>query len=395
VSTMNPDELARLQQLENERALRRLRAGETARDVLREERRNGLVIPEPVRLDALLAQPAEPILYRIAGWWPVNGRVILAAARKAGKTTITGNIAQVLADTWLAVDEAGTVIGGQYQMFLGYCPVYAMPGSIAVIDNEMNPQMLRRWYADLGVANPNRIMLWTLRGQGRAFDILDPDVRAGWAVKLRAVNASVLILDCLAPALGALGLTESNEDVNKFLVAFDALLIEAGVREALIAHHMGHLEERSRGASRLRDWPEVEWRLVRERNEDGREVDNGSRFLAAYGRDVDVPESRLIYDPVTRRLTMVAGSRVEHKLARWLPTVQAIVTDDPGIQTNPLKEKLRDATGVSRAETLADVIRQAERHGLIRIEREGPGKPNHHFVASAVAAVPPIPGDSA
>jgi hypothetical protein len=46
------------------------------------------------------------------------------------------------------------------------------------------------------------------------------------------------------PALGALGLTESNEDVNQFLIAFDALLVEAGVAEALIAHHMGHVEER-------------------------------------------------------------------------------------------------------------------------------------------------------
>ena len=190
----------------------------------------------------------------------------------------------------------------------------------------------------------------------------------------------MLILDCLTPALGALGLTESNEDVNQFLIAFDALLVEAAVAEALIAHHMGHIEERSRGASRLRDWPEVEWKLVRERGDNGREVDNGARFLSASGRDVDVHEMRLEYESVTRRLKLVGGSRVEHKMQKWVPTVQAIVAEEPGIQTNPLKEKLRQATDVKHAQTLADIINYAERSGAIRIEREGPGKSNHHFV---------------
>ena len=84
---------------------------------------------------------------------------------------------------------------------------------------------------------------------------------------------------------------------------------------------MGHFEERSRGASRLRDWPEVEWRYLRERDDDGHEVDSGLRFLAAYGRDVDVQETRLDFDHVTRRLTLVGGSRTQHALAKWLPAV--------------------------------------------------------------------------
>jgi hypothetical protein len=115
---------------------------------------------------------------------------------------------------------------------------------LATPDNEMNPSMLRRWYRDVSIMNTGRVVLWTLRGQGRIFDIINPYVRATWATKLREVRCAVLILDCLTPALGSLGLTESNEDENQFLIAFDALLIEAGVAEALIAHHMGHVEER-------------------------------------------------------------------------------------------------------------------------------------------------------
>jgi hypothetical protein len=244
---------------------------------------------------------------------------------------------------------------------------------LATPDNEMNPSMLRRWYRDVSIMNTGRVVLWTLRGQGRIFDIINPYVRATWATKLREVRCAVLILDCLTPALGALGLTESNEDVNQFLIAFDALLVEAGVAEALIAHHMGHVEERSRGASRLRDWPEAGWRYVRERD-DGREVEHGARFLSAYGRDVDVRETRLDYEPLVRRLALVGGSRAEHALAKWVPAVQAIV--------------------VSRAETLGDVIAQAERSGAIRIERLGRGKANHHFIAEVAEVVPPVPGNS-
>ena len=350
-------------------------------------------MPEPITLDKLLVQPDELVQHRIWGWWPVNGRVILAAARKTGKTTLVINTVQSLVDTGGAWLPDGTFDWSN--MFLGFSPTYPLPtyGTVVVIDNEMNPSMLRRWYRDVCIMNTGRVVLWTLRGQGRIFDIINPYVRATWAMKLREVRCAVLILDCLTPALGALGLTESNEDVNQFLIAFDALLVEAEASEALIAHHMGHVEERSRGASRLRDWPEVEWRYVRERD-DGREVEHGVRFLSAYGRDVDVRETRLDYDPAARRLALVGGSRAEHALAKWVPAVQAIVAEEPGIQTNPLKDKLRQATGVSRAETLGDVIAQAERVGAIRIERLGRGRPNHHFIVEVVEVIPPVPGNS-
>jgi hypothetical protein len=72
----------------------------------------------------------------------------------------------------------------------------------------------------------------------------------------------MLILDCLRPILDATGLKEGNE-AGVFLVAFDALLKQAGIAEAGIAHHMGHVGERFRGDSRLGDWPDAEWRLVR------------------------------------------------------------------------------------------------------------------------------------
>jgi hypothetical protein len=103
--------------------------------------------------------------------------------------------------------------------------------------------------------------------------------------------------------LDALGLDE-HRDAGRFLVALDSFLAEAKIPEALIVHHMGHSGERSRGDSRLRDWPDVERRLVREDDDPG-----SPRFITAYGRDVDVSESQLAYDPLTRHLTINGGSR--------------------------------------------------------------------------------------
>jgi hypothetical protein len=79
---------------------------------------------------------------------------------------------------------------------------------------------------------------------------------------------------------------DEHRDAGRFLVALDALLTEAGIPDALVVHHMGHVNERARGDSRMRDWPDVEWRLVRQD-----ENPASARFLSAYGCDVDVPES--------------------------------------------------------------------------------------------------------
>ena len=118
-------------------------------------------------------------------------------------------------------------------------------------------------------------------------------------------------VDCIGPVMAALGLDESKSaDTGRFLAALERVLADASVPECFLIHHMGHGAERSRGASRLRDWPDAEWRLVRQ-------DDNPSspRLLSAFGRDVDVPESRLDYDPGNRWLALAGGSRTDARIA--------------------------------------------------------------------------------
>jgi hypothetical protein len=165
-----------------------------------------------------------------------------------------------------------------------------------------------------------------MRGAITTFDILDPIGRREWADRLRPIGADVLILDCLRPVLDAFGLDE-NREAGRFLTAFDELLGLAGIGEAVVVHHMGHQGERSRGDSRLRDWPDVEWRLTRETDDPA-----SPRFFTAFGRDVDIPETAISYDQTSRRLTIGVGNRHDAAAHRHVGAVVDLIgeTDQTG-----------------------------------------------------------------
>ena len=117
------------------------------------------------------------------------------------------------------------------------------------------------WLRVQAIQHDDRVVVVSLRGMAAAFNLLDAAVLDEWAARLR--GSSYLILDRLRPVLDAIGLDEHTEG-GRFLVAFDTLLRQADVSDACIVQH-GHSGERSRGDSRFRDWPDVEWRMVRER----------------------------------------------------------------------------------------------------------------------------------
>jgi hypothetical protein len=319
-------------------------------------------MPPLIRLDEFLATPDSEVQYRVEGLWPSGGRFIAAAAWKAGKTTLLGNLIRSLVDG---------------DPFLERFTVHPVD-RIVLLDDELDENKLRRWLREQGIRNPARVHLATLRGRVAEFDIIDPKGRARWAEHIGP--ADVLLLDCLRPVLDALRLAESNE-VGQFLVAFDALLKEAGIDEAGIVHHMGHAGERSRGDSRLRDWPDAEWRLVREKGTDQDEIDPAApRYFSAYGRDVDQPEQRLGYDPVTRHLCINGGSRKDAAVQEKVKEVVAFVKDNPGCNGKELEEGVPgNATVIRKARDLAVHL------GLITVTPKDGTKPRiHHPVPSFV-----------
>jgi len=295
--------------------------------------------PTFVGLDALLAEPDEDVTYRIDGLWPTGGRVVLAAQAKAGKSTMVGNVLRCLAD---GVD------------FLGRHPVTRTARTIALIDNELSRHQVRRWLREQGIDNTAQILVLPLRGRTATFDITDPQTRAEWAALLREHDVGVVVFDCLRPLIDALGLEEARH-AGIVLTAFDALLVEAGVAEALVVHHMGHGAERSRGDSKIRDWPDVEWKMTRQKDDDGAVTDDaGQRFFSAFGRDVSEPETGLGYDEATRHLTVVGGSRAT---AKTLAAEVAII------------ELLRGSAGMSGREIEGSPALKAKGFGRPAIQK--------------------------
>ncbi|TWS20637.1 AAA family ATPase [Tsukamurella asaccharolytica] len=269
-----------------------------------ESNRAQVELPPRRRLDAFTAEPDPLTAWRISGLQPAGARALLAAQYKAGKTTLVGNVIRSLAD--------GDPFLGRYEV--------VRPDRVALLDDELDENMLRIWLREQGIENGQQVDVYSLRGRLGSFNILDDATRARWAEHLAGVE--YVVLDCLRPVLDALGLSE-DKDAGRFLVAFDALLYEAGAKEALVVHHMGHQGERTRGDSRLLDWPDVGWKILRA------EPDNpaSARFFSAYGRGVDIPEGRMIFDEGSRRLSYSGGSRRDEKAEAALSAIVEVLAE--------------------------------------------------------------------
>ena len=218
--------------------------------------------------------------------------------------------------------------------FLGAFDVKIPASAIVLIDNEMSKKQVQQWLFDQRITRQDKVAdVVCLRGNLGAFNLLDAACRTIWAKRLAGLACDYLILDCLRPCLDALGLSEDKE-TGRFLVAFDALLYEAGISDACLVHHMGHANERSRGDSRLVDWPDSTLKLVR----DGDSFDS-SRYFSALGRDAAVGEGLLSFDPKTRHLTYAAGSRGDAEVEVALVYIIGLLAADAVAKGKGLSQK--------------------------------------------------------
>src|SRR6185312_6428255 len=136
----------------------RIRTRNAAVELVARERAGALVLPKLIRLDQFLAQPDPEISYRIDQLWPSRGRFLLAAAWKAGKTTMLAEVLRSLADGVPFLDRFHTIQAGR----------------IVLIDNELDEATLRRWLRDHSIGDTDRIEILSLRGRIGSFAITDP-----------------------------------------------------------------------------------------------------------------------------------------------------------------------------------------------------------------------------
>lgn len=322
-----------------EQEVDRLRIRDAARREYERESRPTPDPPELVSLTSLLDEPDEDVRYRVEGLWPREGRIVLAAQNKSGKTTLTGNLVRSLADG----DD-----------FLGKFAVEPV-GRVVLLDNEMSRSQVRRWLRDQGVRKTDAVEIVTLRGRLSSFNILNPEVRNEWASRIGP--ADVLIFDCLRPALDALGLSE-DKDAGRFLEAMDELIAACDIPELFLIHHMGHSNERSRGDSRLEDWPDAKWKIVKEDADDP----NSPRYFSAFGRDVDQSEVRLSFDSDNRHLSVDGGSRKQATASRIEDHVTLFIAGNPGCGTNDIRESVPGDDATKRR-----VLKQLVSRGVVRM----------------------------
>ena len=323
-------------------------------------------LPAVVRLDTFLQQPDPAVTYRIEQLWPADGRILFAAQYKAGKTTGVANLLR----SWADLDP-----------FLGTYPIAPPPGPILLLDDELHENTLRRWLRGQQIVNTDRVHLVSLRGRTSTFRILDDATRDAWARQIADTGASGLVLDCLRPIIDALGLSE-DKDTGKVLEAFDDMLTTAGMSEAAVVHHMGHSGERSRGDSRLRDWPDAEWRLVRQDDQP-----NSARYFGAYGRDVDQPEQRVELQD-GRRLVVVGGSRQDAAAEDALDEVVAVIDAADGpLSGRAVEDKLAGTDHTRKA--IREALKLGVKGGRI-VASDGPRNATLHASAPVRGSAPSV-----
>jgi hypothetical protein len=349
----------------------RLRARREAKRIVEAENVTEEPIPAPTFLDDLIEEDDEQDAWRMEGLWPAGGTVLFAAGAKAGKTTSVGNVIRCLVDgdRFLGVHVTDPVMSGQ---------------TVGVLDYEMPRNKVKQWLRDQGIKNRQSVVVWTERGRAHLFDPRDESCRAKWVNALMAAAVRVWLIDCLSPILSALGIDENNNtEVGAVLDGINAIAAAAGVFEVLLIHHMGHGAERSRGASRLVGWPDVNWRLMRQRDErdpNAEPAPDAPRFFAAYGRDVDVREGRLVYEPSTRHLTYVEGGRKQDEATANLRKAMVEVRDHPGESGRQIETRLQ-ALGVGRDPARA-ALKTAVDKGYILVESRGRNRTEHTITAT-------------
>jgi hypothetical protein len=317
---------------------------------------------DAINLTEFLTQPDETEQYRVTGLWPAQGRVLLAAAAKAGKTTIVvGNILPSLVDG---------------RAFLGEHSTQPVTGRVTYLNMEVGERIIRTWMRRAGIINTDQVNVVNLRGKASALTLATQQGRQRFAAFLRNLETEAVILDPLAPLLATLGLDEnSNTDVAMFFSWWAETLQIADVTDDLVVHHTGHAGQRSRGASRLLDEPDAIWTLTKGLGTDLADDETlGStqpRFLTAYGRDVDKPEEGLDHNPDTGHLAFNGQTRSQTKAVGKANHITDILQD----QTPRSINQICQTVGGNRNSTYAAVKKMVDDGSLFEVSKSKNGHP--------------------
>ena len=267
--------------------------------------------------DILARPPAEP--YRIDRLIPWEANTLLVAQRKTGKTTMALNMARCL------------YTGEQ---FLETFPTQKITGNVALLNFEVSAAQIGRWADDVDV--PERFLIFNARGARNP--LADAADRAWLAKSLRNYDVESVIVDPFRAGVHRNFAERFGRGV-RLAGCSGANPTGRGGRERHHPDRARRMErERSRGSSALEDWADSIITLTR--NEDGQ------TFFRAMGRDVDVDEDLMDYDPDDRWLTLTgSGSRKDvagsDKAVTLADQIVSLVRSKPGMNGVAITTALR------------------------------------------------------
>ena len=306
-----------------------------------------------------LTQPRRPARWRLEGVMEVGHNAALIAARKAGKTTLIGNLVRSYVDGY---------------PFLNRFPVTPTGRGIAVFNYEVGADQYLDWLRETGIAATDRVFPLNLRGL--TLPLTNPRVAAWVADWLRVRDIGMWVLDPYAAAYGG-SVDNPNDEAQVgrfFREGVDAIKASAGVDEAVIAAHTPKAkaeagDETANGSGRLEGWADTLWYLIRDRVLD-------TRFLRVEGRDTEVAESPLHYDQATRTLALDLDGGSRHKMRETADAeaLTAYVTAHPGQGANEIAEGL-GWTSTNRVKA----ARAATRGGVVVVQEAN--RKQAHYIA--------------
>ena len=324
------------------------RIRQMAREHLKNEQAAKLYTPPTytTNLAQELELPDVDTTWLINELFPTGSNILLAAAYKSGKTTLVNNFIKALADQ---------------KAFLGKFDIDQHQGRIVVFNYEVDERTYRRWLRDAGITNLELITLVHLRG--RRMPLTVQHIEDQMVDILQELNCQTWIVDPFARAFSGSGDENSNSEVGVFLETLDVIKERAGVDNLLLTTHTGRAQEngieRARGATRLDDWADVRWLLNKNRD--------GARFLSASGRDVEMEERLLNWNPTTREVTCgEAIGRSKHTAQVLEDAIVDFIRHNPGCSAGAIKAACEN----NRAEFLA-ARKAVDMSGRILIVGEG------------------------
>jgi hypothetical protein len=303
----------------------------------------------------------------IDGLLVAEGRVMLSASKKSGKTTLVLNLLKAM------VTEAA---------FLGLYPVSAMDDDKVAcwLNLELTRTQAQRWIKRLGLTadQGKRLVAVHLRGSVSRFNLTSVEGRAALVELLRPLGVQRLVVDPVAVLMAASGLNNADDlDVARFMLTFDRIAAEVGISEVVYIHHVGkgveEGKEAAKGSTRWEDAVDAIWLM-------GFARDTRQRWFRAEGRDVEVAESPLAFDPETLELTIAGGlsgvgrSRRSLTTAELTKRVYEVVTRMPGISKGALRGHPDLGVRVTEADA---AIAQAISNGWVRTDGGDHGSIQH------------------